>query len=214
VSVYDRMNSIELKLQQLESKMGQSPYIMPSGHQPRMTSGNDRSGEGVTFESLVNSMTEEKRFTPGAKAASKEQAVGKWSGDNRDFDGMIREASQTHRVDESLIRAVIKQESAYDPKATSHCGAMGLMQLMPETAAELGVGDAYDPYQNIMGGTKYLRQLLDRFNGNITKAVAGYNAGPGAVEQYGGIPPYQETQNYVSCVLEFYQRYKQGGTSL
>ncbi|MEW6281534.1 MAG: lytic transglycosylase domain-containing protein [Candidatus Eremiobacterota bacterium] len=211
MSIYDRMSSIELKLQQLEAKMGQTSYIMQSGQPARVQSGVSQSAEGVTFENLINSLTDDKRFTPAQ--ASKNDKVGSWNGDPRDFDSMIKQASRTHNVDESLIRAVIKQESAYDPKATSHCGAMGLMQLMPETAADLGVADAYDPYQNIMGGTKYLRQLLDRFNGNMTRAIAGYNAGPGAVEQHGGIPPYPETQNYVACVLEFYQRYKQGGQS-
>ena len=122
---------------------------------------------------------------------------------------MIREASQKWNVDESLIRAVIKQESGFDPKATSWCGAQGMMQLMPETAAGLGVKDAYDPQQNIMGGARYLRSLLDRFDGNISKALAGYNAGPGAVEKAGGIPPYQETQNYVANVLDNYRRYKE-----
>ncbi|NMA28166.1 MAG: lytic transglycosylase domain-containing protein [Burkholderiales bacterium] len=148
-------------------------------------------------------MTEGQKFRPthGISGASRP--------DPAQFDGFIREASQKWNVDESLIRAVIKQESGFDPRATSWCGAQGLMQLMPETAAGLGVKDSYDPQQNIMGGTRYLRSLLDRFDGNISKALAGYNAGPGAVEKHGGIPPYQETQHYVANVLEFYRVFKE-----
>ena len=128
-----------------------------------------------------------------------------------EFESIISEASKKYNVDESLIKAVIRQESAYDPQATSYCGAQGLMQLMPETAKELGVQDAYNPRDNIMGGTKYLRRLLDQFDGNMTKAIASYNAGPGAVQQHGGVPPYPETQDYVSKVLGYYEDNKRMG---
>ncbi len=206
----DRIKALELKLQQLDAKMGGSNYISKSNAAPAWVSGQTRSNEAVSFEKLVNSLAEEKK-PAGAAKASAPQTVGKWSGEGSDYDGMIREASGKYNVDESLIRAVIKQESAFNPRAESHCGAMGLMQLMPETAAEMGVTDGFDPYQNIMGGTKYLKQMLETFNGNMTKAIAAYNAGPGAVMQSGGIPPYPETQNYVSVVLDNYQRYKQQG---
>ncbi len=121
---------------------------------------------------------------------------------------MIARASAATGVEQPLIEAVIKNESGFQPNATSPVGAEGLMQLMPGTAAGLGVGNAYDPEQNIFGGAKYLRGLLDEFHGNIPMAVAGYNAGPGAVQKYGGIPPYAETQNYVNNVMASYEQYR------
>ena len=111
-------------------------------------------------------------------------------------------------VDPALVKAIIANESGFDANATSRTGAQGLMQLEPATASDLGVSNAYDPAQNIWGGTRYIRSLLDRFQGNLPLAIAAYNAGPQAVEKYGGIPPYAETQSYVQNVLGSYERYK------
>ena len=117
---------------------------------------------------------------------------------------MVSKISKKHGVDEKLVKAVIKQESGFNPNATSHCGAMGLMQLMPKTAKGLGVKDPYNPVDNVNGGVKYLKNLLDKYNGNVILSLAAYNAGPSAVDKYDGIPPYKETQNYVRKILADY----------
>ncbi|MFA6989488.1 MAG: lytic transglycosylase domain-containing protein [Candidatus Gastranaerophilaceae bacterium] len=121
-----------------------------------------------------------------------------------EIQNIIKEASDTFGVDSRLINAVIKQESGYNSKAVSGAGALGLMQLMPSTAKHLGVTNPMDAKENVIGGTKYLKSLLDRFNGNIVLALAAYNAGPNAVSKYNGIPPYKETQNYVKSILKNY----------
>ena len=124
------------------------------------------------------------------------------------IDALVNQNAQIWQVDPALIKSVIANESSFNANATSPVGAQGLMQLMPETAASLGVRNPYDPAQNVAGGTRYLRSLLDRFNGNTRLAVAAYNAGPGAVEKYGDVPPYAETQNYVQNVLGSLDRYR------
>jgi len=125
------------------------------------------------------------------------------------FAQIINEVASKYQVDKELIEAVIETESGFNPQAQSPAGAQGLMQLMPETAASLGVTNSFDAKQNIDGGVRYLKQLLDYYGGDVVKALAGYNAGPGAVDKYDGIPPYQETQTYVNRVLEAYRRTKQ-----
>ncbi len=129
---------------------------------------------------------------------------------NEEVNELIEKYSAKNGLDSDFVRAVVKQESGFNEKATSHCGAKGLMQLMPGTAKSLGVVDPYDAEDNVKGGTKMLAGLLKTYGGRKDLALAAYNAGGGAVKKYGGIPPYGETQRYVKNVLSMYNRYKGG----
>lgn len=120
------------------------------------------------------------------------------------YDHVISEASQTHDVPFSLLKALIKTESDFNPWAVSSAGARGLMQLMPENIKTFNIKNPFDPRENIMGGTRFLKQLIDRFNGKLPLALAAYNAGPGVVEKYQRIPPFKETENFVKEVMRYY----------
>ena len=148
----------------------------------------------LDFQKILNTKVDDKKNPTNVSRA--------------EIDNLISKYADKNGLDEDFVKAVINQESGFNPNATSHCGAMGLMQLMPSTAQGLGVTNAYDVEQNIQGGTKYLKGLMDRFGNDKQLALAAYNAGPNAVKKYGGIPPYAETQNYVKKVLSKYDTYK------
>ncbi len=143
--------------------------------------------------------------SPQSVNASSVMSAGEQA--NREkIDQMIHEVSDRYRVDPALVRAVIETESHYQPKAISRRGAQGLMQLVPETAQQMGVANAFDPKQNLDGGVRYLHSLLERYNGDLDKALAAYNAGPGAVDRAGGVPRIRETREYVRKVTNSYYR--------
>jgi len=137
------------------------------------------------------------------------RVIIKIKGDIAQYDAMIKKASDKYNVDYALIKAVIKAESNFNHRAVSPVGAQGLMQLMPQTAAQLNVEDSFHPEDNIDGGVRYLRYLIRLYNGNLSLALAAYNAGEGAVARYHNrIPPYPETQNYVQRVLQYFEQYR------
>ena len=142
----------------------------------------------------------------------KEEAPVKAS--NRSYLDIIRRHATSYQLEEALVKAVIKVESDYQPRVVSRKGAQGLMQLIPETAKALKVSNPFDPYENIRGGSEYLRMMLDLFNNDVELALAAYNSGPSTVKRYGGIPPYDETQKYVKKVKRYLDYYRQVGDPL
>jgi len=130
-------------------------------------------------------------------------------GSSTPYDGLIAQAAQRYGLDPAVLHGLIQQESGFDPSAQSSAGAAGLTQLMPGTASSMGVANPLNPAEAIEGGARYLSGLMSQFSGNTTDALAAYNAGPGAVQQYGGVPPYAETQDYVTKVLGYAQAWRQ-----
>ena len=154
--------------------------------------GGTKAAAGLKELEAIVSVSEDYRAVPATVA----------------YDAAIAEAADTYGLDPNLIRAIIHAESAFNPFAVSSAGALGLMQLMPAMAEEMNVDNPFDPRQNILGGSRYLRDLLALHHGNVDLAVASYNAGPGAVARYRGIPPYRETRNYVKTVNHFIKQAK------
>jgi soluble lytic murein transglycosylase-like protein len=161
------------------------------------------TGKGINIIARLESRRALARAAGSASGSGRSFAAGR---DSTAYDRLIRQMARRYEVPAALIKAVMKAESNFQASAVSRKGAQGLMQLMPATAQDLGVEDAFRAEDNVWGGTRYLREMIDRY-GDWRHALAAYNAGPGAVEQYGGIPPYPETEEYVERVLHYYRRY-------
>jgi len=144
---------------------------------------------------------------PTASQASYTAAAG--ASQSGPYDGLIAQAASRYGLDPAILHGLIQQESGFNPNSQSSAGAAGLTQLMPGTASSMGVANPLNPTESIEGGARYLSQMMSQFGGNVTDALAAYNAGPGAVQQYGGVPPYAETQSYVSKVLGYAESYRQ-----
>jgi soluble lytic murein transglycosylase-like protein len=193
------------RVAQLEAILGLSPAGAPVGTPVTTGTSSTSSSSPTGFAAQLASVA----GTPATDAASGTAATGAAtaSGAATPFAAEIDAAATKYGVDPALLRGLIRQESNFNPNATSPAGARGLTQLMPGTAAALGV-DPSVPAQAIEGGAKYLRRQLDAFGGDPAKALAAYNAGPGAVQRYGGVPPFAETQNYVRKVLAYAAEYR------
>lgn len=199
MSVFDRISAIQMKMEALQARFGMGPLapidpLNPSAGRPASIAG----ANGLSFDQILASEQAKASSVSGNDGVSQGVAA---------LDPHIQEAAATYGLDPALLKAVIQQESGGDSNCVSSAGAVGVMQLMPETAKSLGVTDPSDPRQSILGGARYLRGMMDRFGGDESLALAAYNAGPNAVTKYGGIPPYRETQQYVRNILAMRDRY-------
>ena len=173
----------------------------------RTAAASSSSTEGADFAASLNESTKAlssgSTDSNGSSASTQATSSASTMSSPQDYEAYFKEASETYGVATSILKSIAKAESNFNPSAVSKAGAIGIMQLMPSTAASLGVSNSYDARENIMGGAKYISQLLSRYQGNISLALAAYNAGTGNVDKYGGIPPFTETQNYVQKVLSY-----------
>lgn len=190
-SVIVTLENLQATLQRIADIRGRFESMAPAGVQPE-------SQPGVSFDATLS-----KAMGEGGTAGAVPE----------NLEALIGQESREQGVDANLLKAIIRHESGFNPKAVSPVGAQGLMQLMPGTAAGLGVKNSFDPAQNIEGGAKYMKSLLQRYHQSVPTALAAYNAGPGAVDRFDGVPPYPETTRYVRNVMQSYQAYQNAGKS-
>jgi soluble lytic murein transglycosylase-like protein len=223
--VIGRIGEINSRIDEIRS-IGKNPTINPVNLSTKENQEN-KTSEDPKFSEILQQVLEENNNLPGQDNLLEYNKINQLAGtknDNKELlellyknlktksgssnvSQVIDEASHLYHVDKSLIKAVIQQESQYNPEAVSPKGAMGLMQLMPQTAEILGVNNPFDVRENVMGGTRFLKALLNKYDNDLNLSLAAYNAGPEAVDKFGGIPPYEETENYVKNVLQSYNEF-------
>lgn len=214
VGVPEGEQAIVQRVQQLQGLIEQTRQVGSGILPTSVIAGSSTTGSSITasqvptgdFAAALQAATTADASSP---AAAQNESVAGATGDSGEYDSMIEQAAERYGVDPAVLHGLIQQESGFDPSAQSSAGASGLTQLMPGTASSMGVANPLNPTESIEGGARYLSQLMSQFGGNTEDALAAYNAGPGAVQQYGGIPPYAETQSYVSKVLGYAEAYRQ-----
>jgi soluble lytic murein transglycosylase-like protein len=207
--------AIAQRVRQLQTLIEQARQVSVSGVLNSASTGGPSMASAGDFESALQAATTADATTTdvvplsdqGYGAAGAGADLGASAGSS-EYTPLIEQAAARYGVDPAVLHGLIQQESGFDPSAQSSAGAAGLTQLIPGTAASLGVANPLDPAESIEGGARYLGQLMSEFGGNTEEALAAYNAGPGAVQQYGGIPPYAETESYVSKVLGYAEAYR------
>lgn len=200
------VRQVQARIAQLQKQFGMPGNIPGTGFAQKLEKEMQKSlGVTAAQETSESAVQENSQPLPAVqKVEAAKTVLADMPLADQNLSTLIEAAARKYKVDPKLVAAVAEVESNGNQDAVSSVGAIGVMQLMPDTAASLGV-DPYNKQQNIEGGAKYLRQMLDTFGGDTRKAVAAYNAGPGAVKDYGGVPPYKETQNYVNKVLDIYR---------
>jgi soluble lytic murein transglycosylase-like protein len=211
--VYQNIESILQRIENIQNRFGSPPRVRPSFSESLQKAeagetGGARNSTGTAGANGAGAAAKNAAGTASAFGSAEPAAGASGAGDGI-YDAIIRRASEQFRIPEPLIRAVIQQESGFNQSAVSPKGAMGLMQLMPQTAALLGVSNPFDPAQNIMGGTRYLKDLLQQYGGNLNNALAAYNAGPHRVRN--AVPDIPETVNFVDAVLRRYEKFSAQG---
>jgi soluble lytic murein transglycosylase-like protein len=195
--------AVAQRVQQLQTMIEQARQSATGGFPPTTSASAPAGPPSATFASALQAATTASGAAPAAYLNT-----GTTTGSSQ-YDALVEQAAQRYGVDPAVLHGLIQQESGFDPNAHSSAGASGLTQLMPGTASSLGVANPLDPAEAIDGGARYLAQMMSAFGGNTSDALAAYNAGPGAVRKYGGVPPYAETQSYVTKVLGYAETYRQ-----
>jgi soluble lytic murein transglycosylase-like protein len=216
------------RVRQLQTLIEESREVSVEGATPNLTAGGTTTGASAagasvlagaasstgtsgqastSFAAALQAATTADTAPAGPIGAQGTAALG--TGSTSQYDPLVEQAAARYGIDPAVLHGLIQQESGFDPEAQSSAGAAGLTQLMPGTASSLGVANPLNPAESIEGGARYLSQMMSRFGGNTEDALAAYNAGPGAVQQYGGVPPYAETQSYVQKVLGYADAYRQ-----